>query len=224
MDLARWCTECGTPAAGTRFCTACGAALPERRPVSGWHPPLPAPPETDGGVATTALLAPGHAITSAVPAEAWPAGPPDASPRVTPRRTAANILAVLVVGALAMSAWALMHGAERHILSGTVLLVDSAYDGYSPGAYCTGSDGYSDIGAGTQVVLTDGKGTTLATTRLSEGEFDGKGCVFSFALHDVKHADFYALAVAGQNRGERQYSYGELAGDDWALQLSLGDD
>lgn len=140
MDVALWCTECGTRAAGTRFCTACGAVLPERQPMAAPLTP-DAPPAAVIAAATTQVLAPTHTLTAELPV---------AVPPIAARgRTAANILAVLVVVALALSAWALMHGAERHILSGTVLLVDSAYDDYSPGTYCTGDAGYSDIGAGT---------------------------------------------------------------------------
>jgi hypothetical protein len=74
------------------------------------------------------------------------------------------------------------------------------------------------------VVLTDGHGTTMSTTVLSDGEFDGQGCVFSFVLRDVRHADFYGLSVAGSNRGQLHYSYRELSRDSWSVQLSLGED
>jgi hypothetical protein len=115
-----------------------------------------------------------------------------------------------------------MHGAERHVLSGTVLLADSS-SGQVPGEQCSGSGGYGDINAGAPVVLADGKGTTISTTFLSDGTFDGKGCVFSFVLRDVRHADFYGLAVAGSNRGQLQYSYAQMSQNSWSVQLSLGE-
>jgi hypothetical protein len=59
---------------------------------------------------------------------------------------------------------------------------------------------------------------------LSRGEFDGLGCVFSFELADVPRSDFYSLSVASVSRGELQYSYDELADDDWSVQLSIGDE
>jgi hypothetical protein len=219
MDVALWCTGCGTPASSGRFCITCGAALSGHSVETESAPGGPAL-EGLGGATATMVLAPTETLMAPASSPLWQ----ESAATPTQGRTAVNILAILILGALALSGWALMHGAERHILTGTVLLVDSAYDELDPETYCTGSDGYSDIRAGTQVVLTDGKGTTLSTARLSDGEFDGKGCVFSFALHNVKHAEFYALAVAGQNRGELQYSYDELARDDWSLQLSLGDD
>ncbi len=116
-----------------------------------------------------------------------------------------------------------MNGGERHVLSGTVLLVDSAASGESPGDQCTGSGGYGDINAGASVVLTDGSGSTMATSELSPGKFDGHGCVFSFVLHEVRHSNFYGLVVAGSNRGQLQYSYSQLSQGDWSIQLSLGD-
>jgi hypothetical protein len=141
-----------------------------------------------------------------------------------PPRTRPNVFAILVVGALVLSGWAIWRGVEKHTLSGTVLLVDSANVGLNPGSSCTGEGGYSDLSGGTQVVLTDDKGQTLSTGRLSAGEFDGLGCVFSFALEDVTRSDFYRLTVSSGSRGELQYSYEELADDDWSVQLSIGDD
>lgn len=139
-------------------------------------------------------------------------------------RTRPNIVALCVAAALMLSGWAVWRGVEEHTLSGTVMLLDSAYVGARPGSTCTGQDGYGDLGRGAQVVLSNDGGTTLSTGRLSDGEFDGLGCVFSFALEDVTRADFYRLEVAGGSRGQLQYSYDELAGANWSLQLSLGDD
>ncbi|MGY2004261.1 MULTISPECIES: hypothetical protein [unclassified Blastococcus] len=134
------------------------------------------------------------------------------------------MLALLVVAALALSGWAIVRGVEEHTLSGSVLLVDAAYVGLTAGRSCTGEGGYGDLGGGAQVVLTDDRGETLSTARLSAGEYDGLGCVFSFALEDVTRADFYGLTIAGGNRGHLQYSYEELSDADWSLQLSIGDD
>ena len=206
MDLALNCAQCGTPVSGSRFCTECGTPLPT----------------ADGGHAYPGMTAEAPtALATLTMTGAEPGAPPQ--PVTTVRRTWSNVLAVLVVAALGLSCWALLHGAERHIVSGTLLLTDSSYNGVDPGDSCTGSGGYGDIGGGAQVVLMDGNGATMSTSRLSQGQFDGLGCVFSFTLPDVRHADFYALTIAGGDRGELQYSYAELAGDDWSLQLSLGD-
>jgi hypothetical protein len=160
------------------------------------------------------------AETASTPAAPWVSG----ATAGEHSRTRPNIVAVCVVTAMVLSGWAIWRGVEEHTLSGTVLLVDSMYFGARPGSRCTGENGYGDLGAGAQVVLTDDRGTTLSTGRLSDGEFDGLGCVFSFALEDVTRADFYRLEIAGGSRGQLQYSYDELADGDWSLQLSLGDD
>jgi len=131
---------------------------------------------------------------------------------------------VLVVAALALSGWAIVRGVEEHTLSGSLLLVDSGYGALAAGRPCSGEGGYADLDGGAQVVLTDDRGETLSTGRLSAGEYDGLGCVFSFALEDVTRADFYGLSIAGGNRGQLQYSYEELSEADWSLQLSIGDD
>ncbi|MGZ6838894.1 MAG: hypothetical protein ACXVHC_00320, partial [Frankiaceae bacterium] len=156
-------------------------------------------------------------------AELSSAAPVHARPTAHPALTWRGVIALLVLGALGLSCWALMNGAERHVLSGTVQLSDSSMSSLNPGDECSGSGGYGDISAGAGVVLTDGSGTTMATTVLSDGVFDGTGCVFSFVLHEVHHASFYRLAVAGSNRGQLQYSYADLARGDWSVQLSVGD-
>jgi hypothetical protein len=235
MEVVLACPACGTCVTSTRFCTACGVPLPagdlaqvpeQRAPVlapdDGWLPSGAAPADaSDPGVDTVVR-------TDGVPWPApWPAYPPPgatAQPGPRARHPWRTVLAVLVVGALALSCWVLMHGGERHVLSGTVLLADSSFAGLDPGDDCRGTGGYGDIDAGTQVVLTDATGTTISTTALSGGTFDGKGCVFSFLLRDVRHSDFYGLAVAGSNRGRLQYSYDDLAHESWSLSLSLGQD
>ncbi|TKJ28343.1 hypothetical protein [Blastococcus sp. CCUG 61487] len=139
-------------------------------------------------------------------------------------RTRTNVIAPLVLVALLLSGWAIWRGVEQHTVSGTVLLVDSAYFGLAPGRTCSGELGYDDLRAGAQVILTDGDGETLSTGRLSRGEFDGLGCVFSFEVEDVPRAEFYGVSVASVSRGHLQYSYDELTEADWSLQLSIGDD
>jgi hypothetical protein len=227
MDDELRCAQCGTPARGRRFCTTCGALIAGS--VVGVGPATVAPAE-EASESDVHESASGTATaTSVLPAPQPPTGDP-APPWLSEQsveavvRTRPNILAMVVLAALALSTWAIVRGVEEHTLSGTVLLVDSMYFGSSPGSSCTGRGGYGDLGGGAQVVLADERGKTLSTGRLSTGEFDGLGCVFSFVLEDVTRSDFYALTVAGGSRGQLQYSYKELAGSDWSLQLSIGDD
>jgi hypothetical protein len=247
MYLAPQCAHCGAPTDGTHFCTTCGAPLSSSVAETPGAPPLKAElsqgntalPSTaqiatpvQAPVEQTAVLAthsPGP-TTAVLPdaevhAQAAPATAPWLSPAPVPRppRKRPNVLAMLTAGALCLSVWAFVRGIEEHTLSGTVTVVDSYYSGFDPGRSCAGDNGYDDIRGGAQVVVMDGRGETLSTGRLSDGSFDGLGCVFSFALEDVTRAEFYSLTVASENRGELQYSYDELAADDWSVQLSLGD-
>jgi hypothetical protein len=220
MDAARFCAHCGTPVRGTRFCTSCGAPMAGPS-VNGAQPSAPVE-QPWGGYEPVAA-------TTVLPVQEAPAlehQPPWLSEQAPPppTRTRPNVFAVLVVAALVLSGWAIWRGVEEHTLSGSVLLVDSSYFAREPGSPCTGEGGYSDLGGGAQVVLSDDKGETLSTGRLSAGEFDGVGCVFSFALEDVTRSDFYGLTVASGTRGQLQYSYEELAEGDWSVQLSIGDD
>jgi hypothetical protein len=232
MDVALACWQCGTPVTGVRFCTACGAALtggdpaPAAPGAEAAFPPVPRSPQDDDGPGSVPYTATAVYDGFGAPpwAEAYPAPVPGPQAAPRSRQPWRAALAVLVVAALGLSCWVLMHGGERHVLSGTVLLIDSSVSNLDSGDSCRGSGGYSDINAGAQVVLTDGTGTTMSTTVLSGGEYDGKGCVFAFELHDVRHVDFYRLAIAGSNRGQLQYSYADLAGESWSVQLSLGDD
>lgn len=212
MEAALVCAQCGTPATGRRFCTTCGAAADAAEGVDR---------QPTGDVA--ALVPADTHVWAAPPVE--PAAPWLGTQLVAePPRARPNVVAVLVVAALALSGWAIWRGVEEHTLSGTVLLMDSTYYGARPGSSCSGESGYGDLDGGAQVVLADDRGTTLSTGRLSDGEFDGRGCVFNFALEDVTRADFYGLTIAGGQRGQLQYSYEELADADWSVQLFVGED
>lgn len=78
---------------------------------------------------------------------------------------------------------------------------------------CYTTDGYDDIRDGTQVVVSDAHGTTLAVGALSTGTvpaavsyFGSSGpCEFEFSLNDVPAGKkFYKVAVG--HRGEQTYS------------------
>jgi hypothetical protein len=217
MDAALLCAQCGTTTTGRRFCTTCGAPFADA-PESAAEPVV-----EDAATPSSAL------DTRVIPETTPDPGTPPMVPWLTeqtladPPRTRPNVVAVVVMAALALSGWAIWRGVEEHTLSGTILLVDSTYSALDPGAPCTGEDGYDDLGGGAQVVLRDDKGATLSTGRLTAGEFDGRGCAFSFALEHVRRVDFYSLTVASGSRGELQYSYEELTDNDWSLSLYLGD-
>jgi hypothetical protein len=240
---SRFCTSCGAPLSGAESVVVGDAEGTSRQP--GMSHPAPSdsevppaaptglpdadaagpyakavPTPVDVSTPTGVLAVPPLDLGAAASAAPWL----DPQPAARAPRGRPNILAVLVVGALLLSGWAVVRGVETHILSGTVMLVDSSYyDSYYPGDSCAGQGGYGDLRGGGQVVVLDDRGATFSTGRLADGEFDGRGCVFSFSLNGVRRADFYVLTIASQNRGELRYSYRELADDNWSLQLSIGD-
>jgi len=213
MDVAQLCALCGAPSPGTRFCTSCGA-------------PLAVVPQAGETPETAEIAGPVSGSTAVMVAPWVGSGPvpePSSAPASASTSRRPDVLVVLVVAAMLLSGWAMVRGVEQHTLSGTVMILDSGYLGLRPGARCTGEAGYRDVGRGAQVVLRDTRGSTLSTGRLSNGEFDGLGCVFSFELEDVGRSDHYALELGAGGRGELQYSYEELSSADWSVPLSLGD-
>lgn len=107
-------------------------------------------------------------------------------------------------------------------VSGTFTLIDSSYysSGISEyGALCEGDDGYSDISAGTTVVLKNGSGETLATTSLGSGVGDAFECTFHFTLPVKEGEDDYVVSVS--DRGDMHYTFSELELN--GLSLTLGD-
>jgi hypothetical protein len=211
LDVALHCAYCGSPSSGDRFCTACGAALP----ASPFVPAPRAAHEQGTGQlaaspsAPTAVLAPWAAAAAA-------AGPD------RPRRRL-DVLVLLAVVALLLSGWWMLWGVEQHTLHGTVVVVDRTQSRMVLGADCAGRDDEADIREGAFVVLVDDRGEKLASGRLSGGEFDGAGCVFSFALEDLPRAGGYALTVGGAFRDSMPHSYDDLRTDGWSVEISLGD-
>lgn len=105
---------------------------------------------------------------------------------------------------------------------------DVVSDGIETGASCSmdPDSGYSDIGAGTQITVSDG-GTTLAVGTLEDGitaDDAATECEFAFTVDDVpKGHKFYGITIGGNDRrGKMNYSYDQLQGG--SLVLTLGDE
>lgn len=87
-------------------------------------------------------------------------------------------------------------------------------------ASCIGQGGYSDIHNGTQVVVTDADGRTLALGRLTGAEVGGglDVCAYTIRIGDVPGGhDFYGIEVS--HRGRVQYSRSDV---EKPLHLTLG--
>jgi hypothetical protein len=79
---------------------------------------------------------------------------------------------------------------------------------------CTGMGGYDDIRIGTQVVVTDEKGTVVATGALLGGQivdlgYEPRKCKFAFSVGPVPRGhSFYGIQVS--HRGVIQYTQQQL--------------
>ncbi|MGB6057165.1 MAG: hypothetical protein WBF71_02800 [Microthrixaceae bacterium] len=132
-----------------------------------------------------------------------------------------------------------MPGPDAVGISFTLLDLDG--DIYGTYGSCSGSGGYSDFGAGMDIVVTDqdnkiiGSGSTSDLETLKELEpeyfeadyedddFDESAevlCQVGALVPLSAKADFYQVKVG--RRGDTSYSYDEMVEQDWELSLSLG--
>jgi len=113
---------------------------------------------------------------------------------------------------------------ENATVSGTFVLADTKSNAYissiaSDGTSCEGTDGYSDIGRGTQVTVKNGKGEILATTSLGQGRGDQVTCTFSFSFAVTEGQDPYVVSVG--RRGEFNYTFNQLQRQGIVIRLPL---
>jgi hypothetical protein len=105
----------------------------------------------------------------------------------------------------------------KHTVTGSFVLTDTT-ETFS--GSCSGRGGYSDVRAGTNVVLKDGDGKLLATGSLGTGTGIGSTCSFSYSLPGVPEVPFYTIEVG--SRGDLSYSLAEMRSMDWRVDLTLG--
>ena len=97
--------------------------------------------------------------------------------------------------------------------TGTFELVDT--DDVNP---CAPSGGYSDIGDGAEVVVSNAAGHTLAIGSLGTGKKSLGSCIFPFTVHDVPTGQkFYGVEVT--HRGAVQESEKDMERGKVALSL-----
>jgi hypothetical protein len=78
--------------------------------------------------------------------------------------------------------------------------------------------GFSDIVAGGRVTIEDGAGKVLATTTLTGGLIDTRGCTFAFSAQ-VPDADVYRVAVT--DRAGLTFSRSDLEANGWKVLARL---
>lgn len=119
-------------------------------------------------------------------------------------------------------------GQETFNVSGSITIrgVDGidAYDDFA-GAPCDGTEGYSDISTGAQVVVKNAGGTKIGLGELGRGRTDGDldedfdaGCTFALLVFGVPvEGDIYSLQIG--NRDDYSFTRSEAEA---GLKLSLG--
>jgi hypothetical protein len=247
MPILTHCTACAAAVPSGRFCAVCGAEIggPPRAGSreSGTGEALSAtrslfePDQADGsetpwrrpGGTATPIAAAGHtgwvgASHTSGPAESIntpPARPTSAGARLSRGAPGGGAYAVGGI-AVAVAAALVLGGPEQHTVTGDLRLYDDAFYGAPAEELCTGTGGYDDIAAGSQVILEDAVGRTVATSMLLPGTSDGMSCVFPFVIADVEDSDFYRLSVGRELRGGMRISYEEMVDDNWSVHLTLG--
>lgn len=128
---------------------------------------------------------------------------------------AAGVAAVVVAAGVGVGGYFLFRDKDpgTFVVKGTMTLTDrSGYleshpgytvndgDIYTPdgalGAECVGQDGYDDIAAGTDVIVSDDGGKTLALTELGQGHTDESGCRFPFTVEVPRGYKIYGIEVS----------------------------
>jgi hypothetical protein len=101
---------------------------------------------------------------------------------------------------------------ETATASGTFVLMDTRKKYVSSitsdGTKCHGTQGYSDVGGGTQVIVKNGRGAILTSTSLGDGHGDEFNCRFAFTFPITEGQDRYVLSIG--HRGEFSYSFEQL--------------
>ena len=227
------CPSCQNTVLVGRFCAVCGLPLTvpgaQASTVEDDTEPIPVragpwSPSSDTAVETApaeVLPAVGSAALDAAFSSS-PAAVPPTGPRKG--RSSRSIGAVAVTAALlAVAAYVVVTGSERHTVTGEMFLTDSSsFSDLSDGDSCEGSGGYDDMNSGTQLVIEDQTGKTLSTASYGSGTYDGTACVFGFEFTDVPKATFYRVQQSG-NRGVLQYSYQDMVKNHWGVSLTLGE-
>jgi hypothetical protein len=110
--------------------------------------------------------------------------------------------------------------AQRQNLSGAVVIVDPDLTTEVGNGRCTGSAGYEPVSEGAEVVIRDESSRVVGNSLLEEGRPSGEACIFVFVVRDLPAAKFYSIAIA--DRGTVTYSYEEVAGNRWKVEMTIG--
>lgn len=160
-------------------------------------------------------------------------GPPPPPPRRPRRNIVILIVLAVVFAAIAIAAIVLFatqtRSAKTFELTGSMNLVDDSTSSRSSSSIttstgdsdfmCAGKRGYSDIGPGASVEVTDETGTLIAKGRLSDSFGTSSICTLSFTVTGVPAGKKY-YQVEVSHRGKVSFTESEARE---GIGLSLGD-
>ncbi|HST48617.1 DUF2510 domain-containing protein [Jatrophihabitans sp.] len=131
---------------------------------------------------------------------------------------AASLIAFAIAAFAIFTAWGPNHVSKTSV-KGEFLLVDTetAY------ANCVGQGGYSDISAGTTVILTNQDNKILGSASLEPGTPNKESgtCLYSFTLPNIP-TDQAQYAVEVSHRGKVVNSKQDMVNQDWTVSASMG--
>lgn len=108
-----------------------------------------------------------------------------------------------------------------HSVAVTFDLTDSeSFIALNRGDTCSGEGGYSDIGPGAELTVTNQSQTVIATSSLGDGTYNGQACEFTTSVAVPIRESFYGFSVS--KRGTITYSATQIQQANWAVALSLG--
>ena len=207
------CAACGSPVASTaNFCSTCGRLVGEAAASAPADVPAPSPtssarfPVRPVALFATAVglfafgIALGATLFAPAPQEvARASGVPGvvASPSAPPHDLAVNV-----------------------VLDETMGRGEDPWADVAVGAPCTPTGlSFSDIHAGTTVIVADQGGTILAKSTLPEGRKSGPGLCMYRTQVSVPDARFYRVGIA--DRLATVFAFDELAEAGWATDISF---
>jgi Protein of unknown function (DUF2510) len=231
---ARFCASCGRPVGGP-------IPRPSTTPAPGWYDDGQGAQRWFDGQAWTDAVAPTGGIQVGITAagappsatvqpaaragwgmgeELAPAVTPVSNRKWVPWAAAAGV-AVLVAVAVAIGAGAM--SAHAHQATTTLSGTFDLYDADSADSNCFGQGGYSDIGPGTPVTVTNENGTVIGTASLGHGSSSGgNDCTFTYGIDGLpSNASQYLIEVG--SRGNVGYSHDQMVESGWAVSTKLGD-
>ena len=104
------------------------------------------------------------------------------------------------------------------MIAQTIFEIDSLKEGEE----CAIDSSYSDLGAGSQLVIRSSDGTVLGSTELEEPYLKKEHCQLRFALEgvDIQEDDIYEIAVGRDVRETLIASQAELESGDFGISLN----